>query len=233
MNPQLRTANAEASTLIKLLAAGGVLAPVAFMVSALAQSLTRDDHRLLRDPISALAAGPTGWIQDVTFACAGVLLIGFSLALHRAIRPGRRIYPGPQLLALFGLGLVAAAVWPAVDASGAFTEGNVPHVIAGFVTFGSAGLAALALAPRLARDPRWTDLSRYVRSLGVILVILFVAIGALVRPPGGPLHDWLGLAQWIFLAVWFPCIAVLAVRLLRMSRVRERQTQAGRAIASA
>lgn len=124
-------------------------------------------------------------------------------------------------------------MWPAVDASGAFTEGNVPHVIAGFVTFGSAGLAALTLAPRLARDPWWTDLSRYVRSLGVIIFVLFAAIGALVRPPGGPLHDWLGLAQWIFLAVWFTCIAVLAARLLRTSRVRGHQTQAGRAIARA
>lgn len=76
MTPRLRTANAEAGTVIKLLAAAGVLAPVAFTVSALAHSLTRDDHSLLRDPISALAVGPTGWIQDVTFASVGVLLIG-------------------------------------------------------------------------------------------------------------------------------------------------------------
>ncbi len=219
MTTQLQTERAETSTVIRLLAVAGILAPVGFAVSALVQSLARDEHELIHDPISALAAGPTGWIQDVTFAGTGVLLVGFSLGLHITIRPHRHFDPGAQLLGLFGLGLIGAAVWPAVDASGAFTDGSVPHAIAGFVAFGSAGFAALALARRLSHDPRWSDLARHARDVGAVLLLLFVALGALVRPPGAPLHDWLGLAQWIFLAVWFPCIAVLAVRLLRASRV--------------
>jgi nitrate/nitrite transporter NarK len=97
------------------------------------------------------------------------------------------------------------------------TDDNAPHTIAGFIAFGSAGPAALALARRLSRDPRWADLARYVRVVGVVLLLLFLALGVLARPVGAPLHDSFGLSQWIFLGVWFPCLAALAVRLFRTS----------------
>jgi hypothetical protein len=32
------------------------------------------------------------------------------------------------------------------------------------------------------------------------------------------LHPWLGLLQRVVLAVWFPCVIVLALRLLRVAR---------------
>lgn len=206
-------------TVRRWLGVAGISAPTVFTVSAVTHSLTRDDHSLLSDPVSALAAGPGGWIQDLTFAATGLLVVAFGLGLHLTLRPSRHLDPGPQLLALFGLGLIAAALWPAVDASGAFTANRPPHVVAGLVTFASAWPAALALAPRLAKDPAWGNLSRYVRAVGVLLLPLFIAGVTLVRPASAPLHDWLGLFQWVYLSVWFPCIAVLAVRLLRRSRL--------------
>ena len=199
------------------LAIAGISAPILFVVSAGVHSLARDDHSLLRDPISALAAGSSGWIQGMTFVIAGLLMIAFGLGLHLTLRPSRHVDPGPQLVAIFGLGMIGAALWPAVDASGVFTAARPAHVIAGFVTFTSAWLAAMALAPRLARDPGWIGLSRYVGAAGVVLLLLFIAGSTLVRPASGPLHDWLGLFQWVYLGVWFTCVAVLAVRLLRRS----------------
>lgn len=197
----------------RLQAVAGVLAPVGFTVSVVAQSLARDDHHLLHDPASALAAGPEGWIQNLTFAVAGGLILAFGLGLHLTIQPPRHFDPGPQLLGLFGLGLVGAALWPAVDASGAVDESRLPHLVAGLVTFTSAWLAALVLATRLRRDPEWRPLARYARAAGVALLLLFVAGAALVRPAGAPLHDWLGLFQWTYLGVWFPFLVALAIRL--------------------
>jgi hypothetical membrane protein len=209
-------------TLARWFAIAGISAPIVFTASAVTHSLTRDDHSLLSDPVSALAAGPSGWVQDATFAATGLLVVAFGFGLHLTLRPGRHLDPGPQLLALFGLGLVSVALWPAVDASGAFTENRPPHVVAGLVTFASAWLAALALAARLAGDPAWSSLARYARTVGVVLLLLFVTGSILVRPAGSALHDWLGLFQWIYLGVWFPCIAVLAGRLLRRSRLTQR-----------
>ncbi len=202
---------------MRLLGYAGFVAPIGFTVSALTQSLIRSDHDLWRDPVSKLASGDHGWIQDITFVVAGVLLMVFGLGLHLTLRPKRHMDSGPGLLGLFGLGLVAAGIFPAVDSTGAFVEDRLPHVIAGFVAFASAGLSALALAPRLRRDPGWSDLASYLRGAGLVLVLLFLAGGILVRPPGAPLHDWLGLFQWVFLAAWYPFIMVLATRLIRSS----------------
>lgn len=214
---RLQREPALSRTLTRWLALAGISAPVVFTTSAVVHSLIRDDHILFSDPVSALAAGPGGWVQNVTFAVTGLLVIAFGLGLHLTLRPSRHLDPGPQLLALFGLGLGSAALWPAVDAAGAFTANRLPPVVAGLITFASAWLAALALAPRLAKDPAWSDLAAYTRTVGVGLGLLFVTGSILVRPSSSPLHDWLGLFQWIYLGAWFTCIAVLAARLLRRS----------------
>jgi hypothetical protein len=39
-----------------------------------------------------------------------------------------------------------------------------------------------------------------------------VAVGAVTVPADAPLHDWLALVQRLVLAVWFPCIVMLAPR---------------------
>jgi hypothetical protein len=50
------------------------------------------------------------------------------------------------------------------------------------------------------------------------MLVLILAGGALVRPPGALLHAWLGLFQWVLLAVWLPSTIVLALRLLLVAR---------------
>lgn len=220
METEMKGSEKAPSRAVRMLGYAGLVAPVGFTVSAVAQSLRRPDHDLWRDPVSKLAAGDGGWIQDVTFATTGVLLILFGLGLHLVLRPQRHVDPGPGLLGIFGVGLVAAGIFPATDPAGMFVEDRLPHVIAGFVTFASAGLAALAMAPRLRRVPRWSNLASYVRGVGIVLVLLFFAGGILVRPPSAPFHEWLGLFQWVFLAVWYACILVLATRLIRSSVYR-------------
>ncbi len=57
----------ERRSVIAGLAAAGIADPIMFAVVALVQSLLRPEHSLVADPISALAAGPSGWVQDVNF----------------------------------------------------------------------------------------------------------------------------------------------------------------------
>ena len=49
------------------------------------------------------------------------------------------------------------------------------------------------------------------------MLVLIVAGGGQVRPPGAPLHAWFGLFQWVLLAVWLPCTMVLARKLLDLA----------------
>ena len=55
----------ERRSAIAALAGAGIAGPLIFAVAALMQSLLREDHSLVALPISALAAGPSGWVQNL------------------------------------------------------------------------------------------------------------------------------------------------------------------------
>lgn len=198
----------------------GISAPTVFTASALAHSLSRADHSLITHPASALAAGAGGWVQNVTFIATGFLVLGFYRGLRTAL-PRRR---GVDLLTILwlmaGAGLIGAGIFPATDPAGIFTKDRAAHVVMGFAVFAGAAAGTLALAARLKRDPQWSDLTGYVGGTGVALISLFLAAGVLVRPAGAPLHEYLGLFQWIFLGVWFPTLIIMGRRLVRQGRGR-------------
>jgi hypothetical membrane protein len=211
----------ERRSVIAALAAAGIAGPIMFAVVALVQSLLRPEHSLVRHPISALAAGPSGWVQDVNFLVLGSLMIAYAIGLHLGVRPTRCGVVGLAFLVLSGVGLVWAGLFPATDATGALQDDRVLHIVAFPVTFLGAGIGLIVVSRRMTADPRWRSVATYTLVTGITVLFLLLAGGGLVRPPGAPLHPWWGLFQWILLAVWFPCTIVLALRLLRVARAAD------------
>jgi hypothetical membrane protein len=173
------------------------------------------------DPISALAAGPSGWVQDVSFLVFGSLMIAYAIGLHLGVRPTRWGVVGLAFLVLSGVGLVWAGLFPATDATGAPQEDRILHIVAFPITFLGAGIGLIVMSRQMAGDLRWRSVAAYALATGIAVLVLLLAGGGLVRPPGAPLHPWWGLFQWVLLAVWFPCMVVLALRLLRVARVAD------------
>jgi hypothetical membrane protein len=207
--------------LVGLLAWAGILGPILFTVGFIVQALFRPGYSHLAEPVSALAAGPNGWIQNANFLIFGVLMMAFALGLHEGMRPTHGGVVGPALLVLSGVGLVLAGVFPwALDASGDYI---VPpgHVVGAFTAFLPAGLGLIVLSRRMARDPLWRSLASYSLGSGIAVAVLFLATGPLAVPDDAPLHDWAGLLQRATVAVWFACTIVLAVGLLRRVRAGE------------
>jgi hypothetical membrane protein len=203
-----------------LLAWAGIVGPILFTVAFIVQALFRTGYSHVAEPVSALAAGPNGWIQSVNFFLFGVLMIGFAVGLHQGVRPTPRGVVGPALLVLSGLGLILAGAFPwALDASGDYV---VPpgHIVGAYTAFLPAGLGLIVLSRRMARDPAWRGLASYSLASGIAVAVLFLATGPLAVPDDAPLHDWAGLLQRATVAVWFSCTLVLAVRLLRLVRGR-------------
>jgi hypothetical membrane protein len=211
----------ERRSVIAALAAASIAGPVIFVVVALVQSLLRPDHSLVRHPISALAAGPSGWVQDVNFLVLGSLMIAYAIGLHLGVRPTRWGVVGLAFLVLSGVGLVWAGLFPATDATGASQDDRVLHLVAFPMTFLGAGIGLIVMSRRMAGDPRWGSVATYALASGIAVLVLLLVGAGLVRPPGAPLHPWWGLFQWILLSVWFPCTVVLALRLLRVARVAD------------
>jgi len=92
-------------------------------------------------------------------------------------------------------------------------------VLAGLIFLSTSAVGLVDLSRRLARDPRWRDLATSTLAAGVIGLLGFLAMGALVMPDAAPLHAWAGLAQRaLILLVLFPCLLVLSPRLRRVTR---------------
>jgi hypothetical membrane protein len=200
-----------------LLAWAGILGPVLFTVAFIVHGLFCPGYSHLAEPVSALTAGSTGWVQQVNFMVFGPLMIAYAIGLHLGLRPARWGVVGPALLVLSGVGLVLAGVFPARDASGAFSVG-AGHAMAAVTSFLSAGVGLIGTSRRMARDPRWRGLATYALCSGIAIIVLFMVTGRLAVPDDAPLHGWGGLLQRVTVAVWFPCTIVLALRLLRVAR---------------
>lgn len=196
----------------------GVAGPILFTAAFLAQeAFRRNEYDPVAEPVSALEAGPNGWIQQANFAVFGLLTIVFAVGLHRGLeRTGWGIL-GPGLLGVSGVGLLLAAAFPLREDASGVTYDPGGHVVAGFMFFLSSAAALVVLSHRMARDPRWRSLSTYTLAAGLVAAGAFVAMGALVMPEGAPLHQWAGLAQRAtILLVLFPCRVLLSARLLKL-----------------
>ena len=125
--------------LSRLSGAAGIVGPILFLLVAIIHGTLRSDHDLVSMPISALAAGPTGWVQDANFIATGCLMIAFSVGLHAGLVRRRAGIAGPAFIALSGLGLISAGVFPATDAAGAFRSRPL-HTVGAFLAFPGAAL---------------------------------------------------------------------------------------------
>jgi hypothetical membrane protein len=193
-----------------------VLFVITFLVLEVVQGAEYDR---VSEVVSALEAGPYGWVQQLSFVVFGALTLVFAAGLHRSVAPSRGGAAGPALLALSGVALVLAAVFPLREDALGGTYDPGGHVVAGSMFFASSAIGLVVLSRRLARDPRWSNLATYVLVAGILAIVCFVAMGALVMPDDAALHGFAGLGQRaIVVLVVFPCRVALAVRMLRLAK---------------
>jgi hypothetical membrane protein len=197
----------------------GVVGPVLFTCTYMVQeALRRDEYSPVAEPVSALEAGPNGWVQQANFVVFGLLTLAFAVGLHRGIRPSRKGLLGPALLFVSGIGLLLAAVFPLREDAAGVTYDPGGHFVAGIVFFLSSAVGLVAVSRRLTGDPRWRGIASYTLGCGLLALAGFVLLGILAMPDDAPLHEWAGLAQRIvILAVLFPARIVLSLRLLRLA----------------
>jgi hypothetical membrane protein len=197
----------------------GVLGPVLFTLTWVAQELFRiEEYSPIKEPVSALAAGPNGWIQSVNFVVFGVLTTAFAVGLYRVSHSSRAGVVGSALFLVSGLGLLMAAAFPLREDAAGVTYDPGGHFIAGITFFTSSALALVVISFALARRAELRRLAMRVRLAGILMLVSNPVMGILVIPDGAPLHDWAGLAQRVIvLGLLFPARLALSYRLLRVA----------------
>jgi Protein of unknown function (DUF998) len=112
-----------ATRVTKSLLGYGVIAGPFSIAVWLIQAFTRTRFDLRRHPASLLSDGHLGWIQVVNFLLTGAMVIAGAIGMQRALPPGRRSRWIAGLVALFGVGMIGAAMFKA-DPSYGFPPGT-------------------------------------------------------------------------------------------------------------
>ena len=170
----------------RLLRCGIAAAPVYLAVGA-AQILTRDGFDMRLHALSLLSNGDHGWIQTANFLVSGLLVVAGAAGVRRLLHPGVGGTWGALLLALYGLGLIGAAVFPAdpgrgfppgtpMESSG-MSRAGLMHFVCGGIGFYALIASCFVFARRFTRQRR-TRWAIYSAFTGVAFFLAFAAIAS-------------------------------------------------------
>jgi hypothetical protein len=93
-----------------LLVCGIVSGPLFYSV-AIMQMLTRPGFDIRRHAISVLSLGSLGWIQIANFLVTGALALCCAIGVRRLLRGSTAGTWGPVLIGIYGVGLLAGAIF--------------------------------------------------------------------------------------------------------------------------
>jgi hypothetical protein len=129
------------------LAWAGIAAPVIFTALFYVQeTVRREEYDPLGEPVSALEAGPAGWIQQVNFVIFGLLTITHAIGQHAGMLATRRGVAGPLLLAATGIGSLISGLFPVREDAAGVTDIPLGHLVGGLTFFLVSPVALIVLA---------------------------------------------------------------------------------------
>lgn len=166
----------------------GVMAGPLYIAVSLAQAATRDGFDPVRHEWSLLANGSDGWIQVTNLILTGLMVFAAALGFRRSFDSGVGRRAVPLLLAVYGVGLVAAGVFRS-DPMNGFPLGTPDgppvhpsvhgalHVGAGGVGFLALVAATWLLATRFRAEGR-RNYAAVTRGVSIAFLVAFVAIAS-------------------------------------------------------
>ena len=128
-----------------------------FLLSFTALHFLRPDVNLVLEPMSNYAVGPYGFL--LTAADIGLSLAALALAfgLYLGIAPRGRSYVGLFLLALYGVSVMLAGIFP-IDIGGEATTFGTIHNVVGNISFFGFPIAVILLSLGMGKAERWRSL---------------------------------------------------------------------------
>lgn len=198
------------------LALAGVVGPPLFVLVFTLAGWLRPGYSALRQEVSALGVGPTGWLQNINFVVFGVLLVLFAVAFADGMRgtlEARRRRTMLVLLVLSGVGMTL---------SGVFTMESdrvLVHWLGGFVLAFLPPIAVCFLtAVRLRHRSGWLAPATYSLAVGIAAVALIAATFVFLNPAFPTLNQLGGLLQRLLMALVFSWHVVFGWWLWRHGR---------------
>lgn len=194
---------------------GGVIAGPLFILVFLIEGYLRTGYDPMRQPVSALAIGPRGWVQQANFFITGALALAYAFGLPDALRSYGGSFWAPVLVGIYALGLFGAGVFTTditglpkeKDAVPARTKSGIFHDLFSLPVF-----VALFFAECLVFESLFAKAGEYgweIYSIvsAVIFIIGFVLAGMgfsgtpKLAPVGGLLQRMTIIVGWLWLSL--------------------------------
>ncbi|MFI7592848.1 DUF998 domain-containing protein [Micromonospora sp. NPDC049359] len=189
----------------RLLACGAAAGPL-FGIVIIVGGALQPGYRPIRQSVSELATGSTGWIQTTNFLVCGSLFVVFALGVRRALRPRSAARTAAALTGLFGVALIASGLFT-TDVAGQpqHTWTGTAHNAAGSIAFLSLPLLTFTWAICSARRRSWVwTVTSAAAGVTMLLLIQGLAV---------PEHR--GLYQRLTIGVGWTWITAFALHLRR------------------
>lgn len=196
-----------------VLAICGLAAPVVYATAVMTASFKYPGYDHLTNFISELGASgsPSAGIMNFAgFLPYGLLVVAFTLAIHRGIRPDVGGWLGPAILALYGLAYVGVALAPCDPGCQSATPSlhhRLHFLLSDFISL-TAILGPYTLYSRMRKDPAW-------QSLAPMTLVLPGVAWILAELSGVGLSG--ALRQRLWLLLLFLWIELVGLRLVTLS----------------
>lgn len=187
----------------------GVVAGPFYVVIGLVLALTRPGFDLTRHQLSLLMLGDFGWAQTANLVLVGLMVVAAAVGFHRALHDSSGATRVATLLGVFGIGMIGSGIFPPDPMAGfpagmaeQATTSGILHLAFGAIGFLALGAAAIATAGWFAERGD-TDTARLSRVCGAVVIVGFLAGGALATSVVGVAALWLAVLVglgWLALA---------------------------------
>jgi len=216
---QATRANSRSETITKALLTCGIVAGPLYMIVGAFEVLTRPGFDARYNMLSQMSLGDQGWIQVANFVVSGLLVLAGAVGIRRALPTGSASTWGPRLVGVYGLGLIAAAIFSA-DPGFGFPPGtpagppttmsthSLLHFVSALFGFFAIIGACVIFARRFARlgQRGW---AAYSVVTGVVFLVAFLGTAS---GSGGVAFT---LALWGALALAWVWLSALTTKLTR------------------
>ncbi len=203
------------------LAISGILVPIFYLGLVIILGLLEPGYSHMTQMMSILGGvgGIRGFIFNFGISFIGLLIILFSLGLHKNINDKKGSKIGPILLILGGIGLIFSGIFHCnLNCTNVILERNfagIMHVLFAFIAGMCLAISPFFIFARLRKDPKWKNYSKFTLITGIMAnvpgIIFWITLATVRFPAIQGLIQRLGI---IFIFIW---VGVMSLKMLKLN----------------
>ena len=208
----------------KYFAIAGILAPILWFSLVIILGLLEPGYSHMTKMMSILGGVENirGSIFNFGISFTGLLIILFSIGLHKSVNKGKDSKIGLILLIFGGIGLILSGMFFPCDlnCNNALVEKNftgLMHIFTALIAGMGLAISPFFIFARLRKDPQWKNYSKFTLLIGIIAnipgIILWIMVFTSTVPESiGGLIQRAGI---VFVFIW---IGVMSLKMLKLNK---------------